>query len=262
MKKLRDYLFEFEDLAWFPDTIRESMTDYLRYLITKMDFYRPIVPLLIEGMNKLNTNQVIDLCSGGGGSIEQIQNELKRLSDTDIKIILTDKYPNISAYQFLSAKTNGAISFVDTPVDAADVPLTLKGFRTIFSGFHHFDERSAKAVLKNAVDARSGIVIFDGGNKNILAILFILIVHPIVFFFFTPFFKPFRFSRIFFTYIIPLIPFCTVWDGIVSIIRLYRPDELLQMAREVKPDTYHWNSGQKKSKFGLMVTFLIGYPVN
>jgi hypothetical protein len=116
-------------------------------------------------------------------------------------------------------------------------------------------------VLKNAVDARSGIGIFDGGNKNILAVLFILIVHPIAFFFFTPFFKPFRFSRLLFTYIIPVIPFCTVWDGIVSIIRLYTPNEILQIAREVEPDTYHWSSGKKKSKFGLNVTYLIGYPV-
>jgi hypothetical protein len=137
----------------------------------------------------------------------------------------------------------------------------LKGFRTIFSGFHHFDNSSAKAVLKNAVDAKTGIGIFDGGNKNILAILAILVVHPIIFFVFTPFYRPFRFSRLFFTYIIPIIPFCTVWDGIVSIIRLYKPSELLQIANEVEPDTYHWNSGKKKSKFGLNVTFLIGYPI-
>ena len=259
--KLRDYLFEFEDLAWFPDTIRKSMTDYLRYLITKSDFYRPVVPLIIEGMNKSNARQVIDLCSGSGGAIEQIQNDLKQLSDAEIKIILTDKYPNISAYEFLKDKTKGAILFLDTAVDAADVPLILTGFRTIFSGFHHFDKSFAKAVLKNAVDAKSGIGIFDGGNKNIFAIMAILVVHPIVFFFFTPFFKPFRFSRLFFTYIIPIIPFCTVWDGIVSIIRLYKPNELLQIAGEVEPDMYHWLSGKKKIKFGFKVTFLIGYPV-
>lgn len=257
----RNYLFEFEDLAWFPNTIRESMTDYLRYLITKVDFYRPIVPLIIEEMNRSGTNQVIDLCSGGGGAMEQIQNELNKLSDAEINIILTDKYPNTNAFKFISTKTNGAISFLHTSVDAADVPAALTGFRTIFSGFHHFSNRYAKAVLKNAVEAKSGIGIFDGGNKNILAILAILVVHPIVFFFFTPFFKPFRFSRFFFTYIIPIIPFCTVWDGIVSIIRLYKPEELLQIANEVEPDTYHWRSGKIKSRFGLNVTFLIGYPV-
>jgi hypothetical protein len=259
--KLRNYLFEFEDLAWFPGIIRESMTDYLRYLITKLDFYLPIVPLIIEGMNNTGSNMIIDLCSGGGGAIEQIQNDLKQMSDKEIKIILTDKYPNTSAFEFLSAKAVGAILFHDTSVDAADVPLSLKGFRTIFSGFHHFGNSFAKAVLKNAVDARSGIGIFDGGNKNILAILAILFVHPIVFFLFTPFFKPFRFSRLFFTYLIPVIPFCTVWDGIVSIIRLYKPNELIQIANQVDNATYSWKAGKIKSKYGLNVTFLIGYPL-
>ncbi|TCO11074.1 methyltransferase domain-containing protein [Natronoflexus pectinivorans] len=259
--KLRNYLFEFEDLAWFPNTIRESMTDYLRYLITKVDFYRPIAPSIIEELIRTNANQIIDLGSGGGGAIEQIHHDLKQLSETDIKIILTDKYPNTSAYAFLKAKTNGAISFHNSPVDAADVPLSLKGFRTIFSSFHHFDNGLAKAVLKNAVDAKSGIGIFDGGNKNILAILAILIVHPLVFLIFTPFFKPFRFSRILFTYIIPIIPFCTVWDGIVSIIRLYKPTKLMQIANEVEPYAYKWRSGKMKSKYGLNVTFLIGHPI-
>jgi len=260
-KKLRDYLFEFEDLSWFPNTIRESMTDYLRFLITKVDFYRPIVPLLLEGMNITNTSQIIDLFSGGGGAIEQIQNELHSQSDKEVKIILTDKFPNTSAYQYLSAKTKGGISFIDSSVDAAEVPADLKGFRTIFSGFHHFNKHTAKSVLKNAVDARSGIAIFDGGDKNILAILAILVVHPIVFFFFTPFFRPFRFSRLIFTYIIPVIPFCTVWDGIVSIIHLYRPNELLQIANEITRDNYSWKAGKIKSSYGLKVAFLIGFPV-
>lgn len=260
MIKLRDYLFEFEDLAWFPNTIRESMTDYLRFLITKVDFYRPVVPLLIEGMKSSNTNQIIDLCSGGGGAIEQVRIELNAQSGSDVKIILTDKYPNTSAYLYLSAKTKGGISFIDTSVDAADVPESLKGFRTIFSGFHHFNRTTAKSVLKNAVDAHSGIGIFDGGDKNILAILAILVFHPILFFFFTPFFKPFRLSRMFFTYIIPVIPFCTVWDGIVSIIRLYRPNELLLIASEITDQNYYWKSGKVKCKYGLTMTFLTGYP--
>lgn len=260
MIKLRDYLFEFEDQAWFPNTIRESMTDYLRFLITKVDFYRPIVPLIIEGMNNSSTSQILDLCSGGGGAIEQIQNDLNAQSEKDIKIILTDKYPNTSAYQYLSAKTKGGISFVDTSVDAADVPTNLKGFRTIFSGFHHFNKSTAKSVLKNAVDSKTGIGIFDGGDKNILAIIAILLVHPVAFFLFTPFFRPFRFSRLLFTYIIPVIPFCTVWDGIVSIIRLYRPTELLQIASEITSENYYWKAGKMKSGYGLNVTFLIGYP--
>ena len=258
---IKDHLFEFEDLAWFPGTIRESMTDYLRYLITTLNFYQPIIPLIIDGLKQTNSDQIVDLCSGGGGAIEQIKTNLEQQSDTEIKIILTDKFPNKNAFEFISSKTQGRISFSDTSVDAANVPECLKGFRTIFSGFHHFNHQFAKSVLKNAVDARCGIGIFDGGNKNILAVLAVLIFHPILFFVFTPFFKPFRFSRLLFTYLIPIIPICTVWDGIVSIIRLYKPTELLKIAYEVDNENYFWEAGKKRSNWGLNVTYLIGYPL-
>lgn len=258
---IKDHLFEFEDLAWFPGTIRESMTDYLRYLITSLNFYKPVIPLIIEGLKKTNSSKIIDLCSGGGGAIEKIQMNLVQQSDIDLKIILTDKFPNTNAFEYIFAKTNGRISFLDISVDASDVPENLEGFRTLFSGFHHFNKDLAKAVLKNAVDAKCGIAIFDGGNKNILAVLGVLIIHPILFFLFTPFFQPFRFSRLFFTYIIPVIPFCTVWDGVVSIIRLYKPGELLKIAHEVNHEDYTWEAGKKRSNFGLNVTYLTGYPL-
>jgi hypothetical protein len=57
-------------------------------------------------------------------------------------------------------------------------------------------------------------------------------------FFFTPFFKPFRFSKLFFTFINPIIAICQIWDGIVSIIPLYKPDELLKITTEVDNETY------------------------
>jgi len=259
--KIKNHIFEFEDLAWFPHTIRESMTDYLRYLITGLNFYQPIIPLIIEGLTRTNSNQIVDLCSGGGGAIEQIQQNIEKQSDIDLKILLTDKFPNKNAFVFLSDKTKGSISFSDTSVDASQVPSNLKGFRTIFSGFHHFDNRTAISVLKNAVDAKCGIGIFDGGNKNLLAVLCVLVFHPIFFLMFTPLFKPFKFSRILFTYLIPIIPLCTIWDGVVSIIRLYNPGELLKMAHEVDHEKYHWEAGKKRSTFGLMITYLVGYPM-
>jgi hypothetical protein len=258
--KIRDYIFEFEDLSWFPSVIRESMMDYLRYLITAMDFYKPVTPLILEGFKQTNASRIIDLCSGGGGAIEQIHENLVKQSGTEVKIILTDKYPNTSTYEFIAAKTNDTISFSESPVDAARVPENLDGFRTIFSGFHHFGKDYAKSVLRDAVSAKAGIGIFDGGDKHLFSVLAILIMHPVVFFLFTPFFRPFRFSRLFFTYILPIIPFCTIWDGIVSIIRLYKPKELLEMAMEVEKESYVWKSGRMKSRFGLHVTYLTGYP--
>ena len=258
--KHSNYLFEFEDLTWFPNIIRESMTDYLRYVLTALRFYQPTTPLIIETLIRANSTQIIDLCSGGGGAIEQIMDSLNQANNGKINFLLTDKFPNVNAFQFLAFKTNNQISFSASSIDAANVPSELTGIRTILSGFHHFNELSAKSILKNAVQSRAGLAIFDGGNKSILTALFILLFHPLAFFLFTPFFKPFRFSRLLFTYLIPIIPICTIWDGMVSISRLYDYTELLKMAEEVESTTYYWKAGKLKASYGLHVTYLIGYP--
>lgn len=258
--KISSYLFEFEDLSWFPNTIRESMMDCLCFMIKILHIYQPIIPIILEGLQKTNSKQLVDLCSGGGGAMDQISQNINRHAHDKIKIVLTDKFPNVHAFQLLALKSNGDIGFLETSIDAANVPLNLTGFRTIFSAFHHFSKPFAKSVIQNAVDAKSGIGIFDGGDKNIFIIIGLIIIHPFIFFFCTPFFKPFRFSRLFFTYLIPIIPICQIWDGMVSIIRLYKPDELLKIATEVESETYFWRAGKMKNKFGMHVTYLIGYP--
>lgn len=256
---MRFHLFEFEDLAWFPNVIRSGGTDYLRYLLVATEAYKPCVALLHETMKKTGESKIVDLCSGGGGYIERAYNELKKIATT-ISIILTDKFPNIEAYEYLENKTDHEIKFDTRSVDAANVPADLKGIRTMFSAIHHFKPAQVRSILQNAVDNNVPIAIFDGGDKSIFAILGILIIHPIVFLFFTPFFKPFKFSRLFFTYIIPLIPLYTIWDGCVSIIRLYKPEELLKIANGVSSGTYKWKAGKTKSKFGLHASYLVGIP--
>ncbi|MGI4020049.1 MAG: hypothetical protein ACRYFA_00955 [Janthinobacterium lividum] len=253
-------LFEFEDLSWFPNVIRSGMTDFLRYFIRLLNVYQPITPLLIEVLEKTNENNVIDLGSGGGGAIEQIHQNISRQTMQSIQITLTDKFPNPAAWQYIHQKTNGLINFYADPVDANLVPDQLKGVRTLFSAAHHFKPAQLQSILKAAVRQQKGICLFDGGDKNPLMFLGAIIFQPLFFFFLTPFIRPFKISRILFTYLIPVIPFCTVWDGCVSLVRLYRPKELLQLAESISNQNYTWKAGRVKNKLGLHVTYLIGYP--
>ena len=132
--------FEFEDQPWFPVIIRDSMTDYLRFLFRVFKLYKPVLPILKDALRQAKTNHILDLCSGSGGPVEMIYENLKVTFDKDIKIVVSDMYPSELTYQYLSEKTYGGISGIKTPVDAADVPYDIKGFRTIFSGFHHFEK--------------------------------------------------------------------------------------------------------------------------
>ncbi|MBC7509684.1 MAG: class I SAM-dependent methyltransferase [Ferruginibacter sp.] len=257
--KLR--LFEFEDMEWLPKNIRDGMTDYLRFILNSGNFYEPVSPLIVQLLQHTGSKQGIDLCSGGGGTVEQIQKNIQKKYQQQVPFILTDKFPNINAYNFIQKKTDGKITYFSMPVHAAKVHPSLKGVRTIFSAFHHFDKQAAAQVIDNAVSAREGIGIFDGGDKNIFFILAIIILHPVAFFLFTPFLRPFKWSRLFFTYVIPVIPLCTIWDGVISVIRLYTPQQLLGIAANVNNIDYRWQAGKQKNKFGMNITYLLGYPV-
>jgi len=257
---MRLHLFEFEDLPWFPETIRSGGTDYLRYFLILTELYQPTIALINESLETTNENNIIDLCSGGGGYIEQICEGLGRIRNKNFKITLTDKYPNLTAFRYLKEKTEGKIDYYSDSVDVSNVPSELKGFRTSFSAIHHFRPQQVKEILQNAILAGSPIGIFDGGTNRILAILGMIIIHPIALILFTPFFKPFRLSRIFFTYLLPLIPICTVWDGVVSILRMYHPKELRNIADSIQNSNYVWRQGKTKNRFGIKATYLIGYP--
>ena len=69
MKTKRIHLFEFEDQKWFPQLLRNYVTDFLQYLANKAKVYEPVVDVINETLQKSNTTQIIDLGSGGGGGL-------------------------------------------------------------------------------------------------------------------------------------------------------------------------------------------------
>ncbi len=260
MKRRR--AFEWEDQPWFPSFLRQYMMDFLRFVLQQGNLYQPITSILIEGLQQTKNSAIIDLCSGAGGAVVSVQNNIKKATGKSVPFVLTDLFPNQKSYELLQKQTGGSIVFCKEPVDATRVSPALAGFRTLFSGFHHFDEKSAVNLLQNAVEAKEGIAIFDGGNRSLWFIVLILFFHPVAFLLFTPFIKPFSVKRLLFTYLLPIVPFCTIWDGIASVLRLYTPDEMLQLSNQTKNSEcfYHWNAGFISNRIGIRIAYLMGIP--
>ena len=101
----RFQLFEFEDLPWLPASLRDSGTDYLRFM-WEAGAYRPIVPRLRDALQRTAADQILDLCSGGGGPQVAIYAALER-SGCATRITLTDKFPNVTAFAHLRSRTAG-----------------------------------------------------------------------------------------------------------------------------------------------------------
>jgi hypothetical protein len=254
------HLFEFTDKPWCPQILRQYMTDYLHFLITKVRIYKPAVPLLKEVIDKTGIDEILDLCSGSGGGVDIVQKELSEQTGRIIRLTMSDKYPSPEIYEMLKKNSNGGLDYIKVPVDALHVPNELNGIRTIFSAYHHFRPEEAKNILKNAVDNNTPICIFEGAGKRIMDFMGILLLHSIIFILVTPFIKPFRISRIFLTYIIPVVPITTIWDGLVSILRMHTPKDMLRMANEINAPNYMWKAEIIKGKFGNRLMYMVGYP--
>jgi hypothetical protein len=255
----RFHLFEFEDQPWFPDLLRRNMLDYLRFAITLTRVYEPVVPLLQRLLPAGRPAEILDLCSGAGGGIIGLQRSLAATCPQGLRITLSDKFPNLPAFAWIAAQTRGAIGYEAGPIDATDVPARFTGTRTVFSAFHHFRPAQAQAILADAARKRVPIGIFEGASKSYWEIAAALLLFPPVFFLVTPFIRPFRLSRLLFTYLVPLIPLCTIWDGCVSILRLYTPAQLRQLTAGIPSPDYTWEAGKIKHKTGTVI-YLIGYP--
>jgi hypothetical protein len=184
-----------------------------------------------------------------------------------VRVCLTDKYPNLKAFAHIRLRSeereNGAgpqLDYVAQPVDAARVPTALAGFRTIFSSFHHFPPIEAREVLRSAMSANRGIGIFELARREPKTVL-LLSLTPLLVLLLTPGMRPFRWSRLFWTYVLPVIPFVIWFDGLVSCLRAYAPEELQEMLAQLGSAQagYRWLLGEERSGL-LPVTYLIGYP--
>jgi MFS family permease len=254
----RSQLVELEDLPWWPRVFRDAATDYLVTAIRVSKTYNGLVPRLANALKRTGATQIIDLCSGGGGPWAELLPAL-RAEGAVVSLCLSDKYPNTAALANLAAKVPG-VSFEPQSVSATDVPAQLTGFRTIFTAFHHFRPAEARAILASAVRDRRGIAISEAASRTPAALGMMLGV-PIAVWLLTPVIRPFRWSRLFWTYVVPVIPAAIMFDGIVSCLRIYTPDELTAMAREVAGEAYDWEAGfEHPPGSPIPIPYLIGVP--
>jgi hypothetical protein len=209
-------------------------------------------------MRHTGSHRVVDLCSGAGGPWPTLLPLLSSHLAAPLEVCLTDRYPNTPAWRSLAERFGQQIGYEERPVDARKVPYRLSGFRTLFSGFHHFRPHDAVQILADAAGRRQGIGIFEATERTVPALVGMLAV-PIIIALVTPAIRPFRWSRLFWTYLLPAIPLMGLVDGVVSCLRTYTPQELRAMTEPLAG--YSWEIGRERSsRSPVPVTYAIGYP--
>jgi hypothetical protein len=251
----RLHLFEFGDQQWFPQVLHDAETAYLA------TSYRFLPPLMRRWAERISTvlhpgeaAEILDLCSGVGGPVPAIVEELEK-HGYRVRVTLTDLYPNPKIL------SHPDIAWLAEPVDATRVPPRLMGVRTMFSAFHHFRTDAAKAILKDAFDRRRTICIFESGSGTLSAAAAMMGI-PLAVLVLMPFARPFRWAYLLFTYLIPLMPLILLWDGMVSVLRIYSPGQLKKLTEDLQAPDYTWEIGGIEM-FGIPggLPYLIGRPI-
>lgn len=266
----RWHLFELEDFPWVPRAVRDGATDILDMMFARMKLYAPVVPKLRALLDATALREQVDLGSGGGGGALQMRGELRAAGDRETRLTLTDRFPSASAAARVEQLGDPGVRYHREPVDAFAVPAELRGVRTMYSALHHFRPADVRRLVASAVAARAPLAFFDVAASPVLrrvpGPLVPLVMLPNLLMIFVlalvlvPFVRPVRVSRLLLTYVLPLIPLLYAWDGTVSALRAYRPEELAALAREVPgADTYDWDVG-RTGNGPRAVVYLIGRP--
>jgi hypothetical protein len=171
---------------------------------------------------------------------------------------LTDRYPNAAAFARIERDTHGAVVGYPRSVDATAVRPELSGFRTMFAALHHFRPAEVRTVVRDATARGEGFAAFEPMHRDLRALL-LTCVTPLMVLLVTPMLRPFRWSRLFWTYLLPAIPLVVLVDGIVSCLRTYTPAELRALAGEADAVGYQWDAGEVGSG-PIPVTYLVGLP--
>ena len=257
---MRFELFEIHDQPWFPDFLRREVVDALQMILERTDAYRPIAGRLREALNCSGAREVVDLFSGAGGPWPSLVRLFRKEGAPPVEVLLTDKFPSVSSGDSAGKPCSNGIRILRDPIDATAIPENLQGFRTIFSSFHHFDPEQASRFLRDSAARGHGVGVFEVASRHAFTVLTILAI-PLADWLLTPFRRPFRWSRIFWTYVIPVVPLVLLADGLISCLRAYSLADLRAMTAGVNSRDYEWQIGEElNAHLPLRVTYLVGFP--
>ena len=198
---------ELEDHNWFSPRLRNFQTEFIGFAVVKCRVY----DRFIERIKKLSlpSRPMIDLCSGSGEPAITIFEKSNCFS----RLILTDKFPGKNPLQ------EDRIRYERSSADVLQMEFKSGNYYTMFNALHHFSDGDKTMLTQKIRSANAGAFFVEILEPHFYCFLKILLGCTIGSLLFTPFIRPFSFTRLFFTYIIPLNILTITFDGIVSVFK-------------------------------------------
>ena len=231
----RFHSFEFCDQSWVKGVAREAFMDCLEAIYRAFGPYEKSFPILdSEARTK---GPIIDLATGNAAPIITFLKFLEKKKKTsgadsaipNLSVIATDLYPHLEAWENIKRKYP-FFSFREQPFDAIRQKEDIPCVYTMFSAFHHFNEDQALELIVSKVSDTSDLMIFEMTPRDDWA-NYIWLPFSMPFFMLSSLFaRQLKFSKIFISLIIPIVPVMVIFDGLMSNLRTYTRSELEALA--------------------------------
>ncbi len=243
-------LFEFNDAPWAPPLLKDTLIETLSRMIRWGHLMDGLVEPLMGCLEAAGTTKVLDLCAGAGGPALALSEALSRRGH-EVEFLMTDLQPQVAAWEAVSAQAPGRLRFVRESVDATQIPPGLgEGHvRLVVNAMHHFPPGLAAEVLRGACRDAPGVFIAENLVRNPLSFaamaptgIAALLADPLLA-------KDRRLKRALLTWFSPVSLAVSAWDGTVSSMRIYEPEELREMVADLPG--WRWSTGYYSHSRGL-----------
>lgn len=227
----RLHLFEFNDRPEVPQFVRETVVESLSRAMAWGRMLRELVMPFHDFVRGTGATEVLDIGAGAGGPAAIFVDELLAAGVEPPRIILTDINPQVDSWEALKKKHPRYVDYIAEPVDGTAIPKALAKGRvtTIVNVLHHFPPKLAEGVLRSMLERSAGLFVSEGFERTPLGFaayaptgVAALIANPIL--------SPRNnLQKAVFTYLTPFALAVSIWDGLVSTMRIYSEEDLREM---------------------------------
>ncbi|KOS48646.1 hypothetical protein ACN38_g349 [Penicillium nordicum] len=262
----RSQLSEFGDQTWCPSWFHQHeqfcLTQLWNLRIPGWSRGSPATQacaVIKEHLRDLSSFTVLDICAGAGGPAPVLESELNKERKDPVQFVLSDLYPHIKEWERISKKHEN-VTYIGTPVDARAVPrfaaASKKECRIFNLCFHHFDDKDAAGILKNAIESADSFIVFEIGARDVWTCLCSLIMFfwtflvTLIWYWNSP-------IHLFYTFILPVAPLAIGIDGFISCLRTRTAKETWQLLDQPSLDLTNWtfHSGRKVVLFPFITLY-------
>ena len=257
---MRIQAFEFMDLPQTPRFLRDSIVESLGNSLRWSGIYKDAAVVFAEFCEGLESNTVLDLCSGSGKHVAILLDALIRRGEKLPRFLISDLFPVIHEMEKIVEQYPENVKAIQTPIDALNVPDSYPhSARVVVSAFHHFTPDEAKDILRDSATKRKPIFVLEPMTRSwrsFLKLGFLYLLAMMI----NPFLsKKDRLLKAVFSYLIPLIPFMGLWDGVVSARRVYTEEEFIALTSNIDAK-YQWRFQKIRVGWKGKISAFFGMP--